>query len=250
MRAGFPLWHRRRGHRGQALVELALVLPLFLMVLFGIIILGIGVFYQQQVTNAAREAARYAAIHSATALKPVVGHLDPYSEDPPGVSGTYAASWPLTYTPYFTPANRWEVGGEGMTPAARARLWGLNPNDVDVAACWSGYRDDTSQAFDAPPDELTVTIGGSPVTYQTHWAQCTIDGQDPTTSPSAIGCAADLATHDEASSMSEGFQNAITGNTVTAYACYVWSPPMAGFLLIPQQVTLRAIITEAIERQQ
>ena len=59
---------RTRVAEGQTLVELTLVLPLFLMVLVGIVILGIGVFYQQQVANAAREAARYAAIHSATAL--------------------------------------------------------------------------------------------------------------------------------------------------------------------------------------
>jgi hypothetical protein len=37
---------------------------------------------------------------------------------------------------------------------------------------------------------------------------------------------------------------------VTAYACYVWQPPMAGFLLLPNQVTLRAVVTEAIQRQQ
>ena len=51
---------------GQTLVELALVLPLLIMFLTGLISFGIGVFYQQQVANAAREAARYAAIHSAT----------------------------------------------------------------------------------------------------------------------------------------------------------------------------------------
>jgi len=65
--------------RGQAMVELALVFPLFVMLLFGIIILGIGVFYSQQVTNAAREAARYASIHSATASKPTVSWLNPTS---------------------------------------------------------------------------------------------------------------------------------------------------------------------------
>ena len=50
--------------RGQTLVETALVLPLFLMVVLGIIVMGIGLFYQQQVTNAAREAAR--AIRAAS----------------------------------------------------------------------------------------------------------------------------------------------------------------------------------------
>ena len=37
---------------------------------------------------------------------------------------------------------------------------------------------------------------------------------------------------------------------MTAYACTVWRPPLAGFLLIPSEVTLRAVITEPIQRQQ
>ena len=38
--------------------------------------------------------------------------------------------------------------------------------------------------------------------------------------------------------------------TVTVYTCFVWTPPMAGFVFIPNQVTLRAVITEALQRQQ
>lgn len=231
--------------RGQAMVELMLVLPLFLMTLVGIIVFGMGIFFHQQVTNAAREAARFAAIHSATAQQPVVGWLDPYSEDPPGTTGMYAASTPDTYVRWDEPDERWPA----MTAHARGRLFGLNPNDVQIAACWSGYRDDISLKFDAPPDELTVDISGTPYTYQTTWTQCTIDGEDPTASVDAIGCSAGIATHDEASSMSEG-PGVIIGNRVTAYACYEWMPPLAGFLLIPEQVTLRAVITEAIQRQQ
>ena len=49
--------------------------------------------------------------------------------------------------------------------------------------------------------------------------------------------------------MSEGTGKPVA-NTVTAYACYQWSPPLAGFLLIPSTVTLRAVISEPIERQQ
>ena len=56
--------------RGQTLVEFALIAPLLFLVVSGIITLGIGVFYQQQLANAAREAARYAAIHSATSQCP------------------------------------------------------------------------------------------------------------------------------------------------------------------------------------
>lgn len=239
----------RRGNdsRGQALVEFMLVLPLFLMVFVGVIVLGMGIFFQQQVTNAAREAARYAAIHSATAQRPVVGWLDPDSEDPSGSGtyGSYGASIPDSYVRWDEPDERWP----DMTAHARDRIFALNQNAVFVSACWSGYRDDVTNSFDAPPDGVTVDIGPTQVTYQTTWVQCTIDGEDPTTDPDAIGCASGLATHDEASSMSEG-PGVIIGNRVTAYACYVWTPPLAGFLLVPQSVTLRAVITEAIQRQQ
>ena len=32
--------------------------------------------------------------------------------------------------------------------------------------------------------------------------------------------------------------------TVTVYTCFKWRPPMAGFLFIPSEITLRAVITE------
>ncbi|MEP6468551.1 MAG: TadE/TadG family type IV pilus assembly protein [Chloroflexota bacterium] len=219
--------------RGQAMVELALVLPLFVMLLVGIIVLGIGVFYQQQLTNAAREAARYASIHSATAMCPTVSTLAPTAP-------------PRTYSPCDTPAGGWPF----MTAAGRHLLFGLPPSAVNLAACWSGYREDTTNAYDAPPPG-DYLISSSTVTIASTFAQCTIGGADPTTNPSAIGCNSGLAasTVDEASNLSEA-PGRIVANTVTAYACYVWSPPMAGFLLIPQAVTLRAVITEPIERQQ
>ena len=67
----------RHRTRGQALVEFALVAPLLFLVIGGIITLGIGVFYQQQLTNAAREAARYAAIHSETSQCPTRSNREP-----------------------------------------------------------------------------------------------------------------------------------------------------------------------------
>jgi Flp pilus assembly protein TadG len=215
------------------MVELALVAPLFIMLLVGIISLGIGVFYQQQLTNAAREAARYASIHSATAQCPTVSTLAPTNP-------------PKTYAPCDTPANSWPF----MTAAGRQLVFGLPPSAVNVAACWSGYRDNATNAYDAPPTG-DYEISSTTVHYETTFAQCTIDGVDPTASPSSIGCRSDLAatTTDEASALSEG-PGRIVANTVTAYACYDWNPPMAGFLLIPQTVTLRAVITEPIERQQ
>jgi hypothetical protein len=229
---------RNDKQRGQAMVELALVLPLFTMLLVGIITLGIGAFYQQQVTNAAREAARFAAIHSATARCPTVPRL-PY--DP--------ASPPLTYTRCDRPEDGWP----GMTAQARARIFGLPKTAVQVAACWSGYRlGGGTGAYDAPPPGTYDLGGGGTVTYldtESVFAQCFIDGQDPTINPDSIACTAGLGTTDQASSISEAPARPV-GNTVTAYACYVWQPPLAGFLLLPNQVTLRAVITEAIQRQQ
>lgn len=53
----------RAGERGQALVETALVLPIFFLFLFGICDFGFGFFSQMTVMNAAQEAAHAASIH-------------------------------------------------------------------------------------------------------------------------------------------------------------------------------------------
>lgn len=225
------LYARTRSRRGQTLVEFALVAPLFTMLLVGIITLGIGVFYQQQISNAAREAARYAAIHSASSLNPTAGSLDPaYPLDtyPPGGVDRKVDGWPL------------------MTGHARSQVFGLPRAEVKIAACWSGYRlGSATGAYDAPPPGNYDVIG--PITSV--FVQCSIDGADPTQDLRLIGCADGLPTTDQASSQSESSAN-IVANTVSAYACYVWTPPMAGFLLIPSQVTLRAVATEPIQRQQ
>lgn len=223
--------------RGQTLTEAALVMPMFAALLFGIITLGLGVFYQQQMTNAAREAARYAAIHSATARCPTTGDYDP-------------ASPPQSYPQVTTPGgcDRKAAGWPFMTGHARDAIFGLPKSQIHVAACWSGYRKDTSTgAIDAPPPGDYTSVGIGPITSV--FVQCTIDGTDPTVDPGAIGCADGLPTQDQASSMSESASTPVA-NTVTAYACYEWHPPLAGFLFIPQTITLRGVVTEAIQRQQ
>ncbi len=231
----------RRGESasGQTLVELALIAPLLFMVVFGIVILGIGVFYQQQVTNAARESARFAAIHTATAQCPTASNRDPRL----GSAGAYV---PLTYVACDRPGEGWPK----MTAHARERLFGIDGASVLVSACWSGYHDATTTpaSYDAPPPG-EYTIGLGTVTYATAWAQCRIDGQDPTASPDQIRCTTSLPTTDEASNMSEK-EGVPIGNRVTAYACYEWRPPLAGFLLIPPSIKLQAVITEPLERQQ
>lgn len=57
---------RRRGGRGQATVELALVLPVVLMLVLLVVQLGLVLRDQVMVVNAAREGARAAAVEPST----------------------------------------------------------------------------------------------------------------------------------------------------------------------------------------
>lgn len=56
--------------RGQALVEFALVIPIFLLLLFGIIEGGRFVFFYEMLSNATREGARYAIVHGSNSACP------------------------------------------------------------------------------------------------------------------------------------------------------------------------------------
>jgi len=53
-----------RDQKGQALVELALILPLMLLILFGITEFGRALYMVNTLNNAAREGARRAAVSS------------------------------------------------------------------------------------------------------------------------------------------------------------------------------------------
>jgi Flp pilus assembly protein TadG len=55
-----------RASRGQSLVEFALVLPIFLLILAGIVDFGMGLFSSITLTNAAREGARLGIVNSNT----------------------------------------------------------------------------------------------------------------------------------------------------------------------------------------
>jgi Flp pilus assembly protein TadG len=52
----------RHGRRGQSLVEFAVILPVFLLILAGIIDFGLGLYSQMTVINAAREGARLGVV--------------------------------------------------------------------------------------------------------------------------------------------------------------------------------------------
>ncbi len=53
--------HDRRNHKGQGLVEFALIIPIFLLLVYGIFEVARAIFMYSAVLNASRDAARYAA---------------------------------------------------------------------------------------------------------------------------------------------------------------------------------------------
>lgn len=229
----------RRRKRGQALVEFALIFPIAMLVIVGIIVFGLYIFYQQQLTNVAREAARFAAIHSATAICSTSSWRDPQA---PPLSYRIGCDAPNNGAdPYPWPK---------MTNHARSFAWGLNSRAVWVNACWSGYApagtvinspQDYSAANGFPlSDQPSVDSFGNPNVF----APCTINRIDPANNMTALGCGSGMTTaaDDPASD--------VPGNQVTVYACFPWTPPLAGFLMIPSTVTMRAVITEVIQRQQ
>jgi hypothetical protein len=224
-----------RSRRGQVLVEFALVVPFAASAIFGIISLGLWVFYQQQATNVAREAARYAAIHSSEAACPTSSWLDPQAPPQSYIPFPHHCDGPANPAdPYPWPR---------MTDHARSFVWGTDPSEVHVNACWSGYRragsDPTANA-DWPAAEPDGAGGVEVNTY----VPCTISGLDPVTQTGALGCGDGLTT------ASDDSGSDIPGNRVTAYACFEWTPPMAGFLMIPRSVVMRAVVTEVIHNQQ
>lgn len=60
-----PRWRgdRRAGNRGQALVEFALTIPIFLFLIIALFDMGRAVFAYNTLTNAAREGARTAIVN-------------------------------------------------------------------------------------------------------------------------------------------------------------------------------------------
>lgn len=58
---------RRRGEEGQSMVEFALMLPVFLIILAIVVEFGVGLSNWISITNATREGARYGAVGATPA---------------------------------------------------------------------------------------------------------------------------------------------------------------------------------------
>lgn len=102
----------RRGSRGQALAEFAIVAPVFFLLLFGIIEAGRFIFYYEILNNATREGARYAIVNGANTLGCPSG--------PPAPSTTGC-----------------DVPGNNVIARVRAAAYGTMGSSVTVTPTWA-----------------------------------------------------------------------------------------------------------------
>jgi hypothetical protein len=235
-----------RRARGQAIVEFALIFPIFMLVVLGIIVIGLWVFYNQQISNVAREAARYAAIHSSTAPCPTSGWRDPQAPPPSYQEAPLHCDGPANPNDTYPWPN--------LTDFSRRSFWGAANTRVFINACWSGHVPPTvdptayanySVAAGFPQaDHPAVESDGAGGQTVNTFVQCKIAGLDPTTSSGALGCTSGMTTSADDPASNVPF------NQVTVYACFNWTPPLSGFLLIPDTITMRAVVTEVIHPQQ
>jgi Flp pilus assembly protein TadG len=86
------------GDSGQAMVEMAVVLPILFLLLFGTFEFSIVLFGYGNAAYASRVGARYASLHSSTSLAPssssVISSLvQPYLWAAPSGAATVATKW-------------------------------------------------------------------------------------------------------------------------------------------------------------
>ena len=78
--------HYKSRRRGAAIVEFALVAPVFLILITGVVELGRGIVVQQLLTNASREGARIGGYDTTTSTSTVTTAVNSYLTNV-GISG-------------------------------------------------------------------------------------------------------------------------------------------------------------------
>lgn len=130
-------WRAREAQsRGQSLVEFALVLPVLLVILLGVVDLGRAIYYYNTLSNLAREGARAGIVLRTAAEWDLPGNLP--GTGPPPIVATYS-----DIRPY--------VGTNTMVGkiAAKAVVFDLSKTTVRIEAMGK-------ENFQALP--LTVTV--------------------------------------------------------------------------------------------
>jgi Flp pilus assembly protein TadG len=115
---------RQRSRSGAAAVEFAIVLPIFLMLLFGIIQFGAVLFLHNNMVNAAREAARRMSVDESFDS----GQAQTYAQN-------YLADWNLAFSVTASAPASGSTSGDILVqisvPAADAAL-------VNFPIIWPG----------------------------------------------------------------------------------------------------------------
>jgi len=57
--------YKRRKRRGSSILEFALVAPIVISLMLSVLVAGLGVFRYEQVTQVARDASRWLAVHGS-----------------------------------------------------------------------------------------------------------------------------------------------------------------------------------------
>ena len=145
----------RRTDRGQGLAEFAIVLPIFLLIVFGAIDLGRVIWATDDVTNAAREGARYASTHGGTWCSATgsIGYCCPTG---PGLSGTPQPS-----------CSAWSPDSKEPTRVATRAFFIAAGSSTTVQVC---YYTTASCSGDTDQSGATNTRG----TYVTVTVQATV----------------------------------------------------------------------------
>ena len=216
-------------------------LPLFLLVLFSVISFGLYIFYNQQLANAAREAARYAAVHSSTAAMPdgVAGSIRRRRLRPSND----------TYTRCDAPEGGWPkddrggpLEGLGHGTATRSR-W--RPAGRATSTPANNY-----DALPEPPECRSRIARSTGSIRRTDPGGPRMSGAARRSRPRSHPIEGRRRRQGERSCSCDRHGSQPIRRTVTVYACFNWKPPMAGFVLIPSTITIRAVVTEAMQRQQ
>jgi hypothetical protein len=156
---------RHTRSRGQGLVEFALVLPVFMVILIGMVDLGRAIWANNSVANSAREAARFASVHggscedlsgsvcSSTNYCPV-GPTAPGSAVP-ATSPTCPYPSPSKQSIYNTATGYLVGGGSSTTVTACYWVPSTTPTLTATSSC-SGNTDTAST--NARGSAVTVSV--------------------------------------------------------------------------------------------
>jgi len=144
---------------GQSLVELALVLPVLLLVLGGAVQYGVIFFARQELTQVARDTARWAATqwtdNGSGSPLPCENAASATPPQPLTLADTNAAtSGLIAYS-----AGLWSVSNSNFTAYARGATIPANaPNSEGVEVWWSGANCPPSDNSDAQLSYVTVRL--------------------------------------------------------------------------------------------